>query len=42
MLEERELKEWEVRGEEMKKELEARLQILIDSMKKREEQKESV
>lgn len=35
MLEERELKEWALREEEMKKEQEARLQVLIDTLKAR-------
>jgi hypothetical protein len=40
MLEERELKEWALRGEEMKRELEQRLQIMIDTLKQREAEKD--
>ena len=40
LLEERELQEWAIREEEMKKEQEDRLQILIDTLKAREEKTE--
>lgn len=42
LLEKRELAEWALREEEMKKEQEAKLQILIDTLKEREEKSDAL